>query len=128
MQKGAGMPFVHSRRTLVAVLLNCCCRMLLWHGSRLTNMVGILSSGLRVAPPEAPVTGYMVCLSSLCLSFIYLSVYVLVCGVFAPFSFWQIKVFTTVCLTVFCCCLPVRILSAYLCWCDNVKNEQLQLN
>lgn len=34
-------------------------RMLLWHGSRLTNMVGILSSGLRVAPPEAPVTGYM---------------------------------------------------------------------
>ena len=37
--------------------------MLLWHGSRLTNMVGILSSGLRVAPPEAPVTGYMVCLS-----------------------------------------------------------------
>ena len=35
--------------------------MLLWHGSRLTNWVGILSQGLRVAPPEAPVTGYMVC-------------------------------------------------------------------
>ena len=34
-------------------------RMLLWHGSRLTNFVGILSQGLRVAPPEAPVTGYM---------------------------------------------------------------------
>ncbi|XP_050949845.1 poly [ADP-ribose] polymerase 2 isoform X3 [Labeo rohita] len=34
-------------------------RMLLWHGSRLTNWVGILSQGLRVAPPEAPVTGYM---------------------------------------------------------------------
>lgn len=33
--------------------------MLLWHGSRLTNMVGILSTGLRIAPPEAPVTGYM---------------------------------------------------------------------
>lgn len=32
---------------------------LLWHGSRLTNFVGILSSGLRIAPPEAPVTGYM---------------------------------------------------------------------
>ncbi|XP_068998350.1 poly [ADP-ribose] polymerase 2 [Embiotoca jacksoni] len=32
---------------------------LLWHGSRLTNWVGILSKGLRVAPPEAPVTGYM---------------------------------------------------------------------
>jgi len=31
----------------------------LWHGSRLTNYVGILSQGLRVAPPEAPVTGYM---------------------------------------------------------------------
>ena len=34
-------------------------RMLLWHGSRLTNWVGILSKGLRIAPPEAPVTGYM---------------------------------------------------------------------
>lgn len=34
-------------------------RMLLWHGSRLTNYVGILSRGLRIAPPEAPVTGYM---------------------------------------------------------------------
>ncbi|XP_038135520.1 poly [ADP-ribose] polymerase 2 isoform X2 [Cyprinodon tularosa] len=32
---------------------------LLWHGSRLTNWVGILSKGLRVAPPEAPTTGYM---------------------------------------------------------------------
>ncbi|CEM03092.1 unnamed protein product [Vitrella brassicaformis CCMP3155] len=34
-------------------------RMLLWHGSRLTNYVGILSQGLRIAPPEAPVSGYM---------------------------------------------------------------------
>jgi len=34
-------------------------RMLLWHGSRLTNWIGILSQGLRIAPPEAPVTGYM---------------------------------------------------------------------
>eukprot|EP00919_Chromeraceae_sp_WS-2016_P012170 GHVR01028524.1.p1 GENE.GHVR01028524.1~~GHVR01028524.1.p1 ORF type:complete len:720 (+),score=194.97 GHVR01028524.1:56-2215(+) len=34
-------------------------RMLLWHGSRLTNYVGILSQGLRIAPPEAPCTGYM---------------------------------------------------------------------
>ncbi|TRY98940.1 hypothetical protein DNTS_016995 [Danionella cerebrum] len=34
-------------------------KMLLWHGSRLTNWVGILSQGLRVAPAEAPVTGYM---------------------------------------------------------------------
>ncbi|KAF1384101.1 hypothetical protein PFLUV_G00138780 [Perca fluviatilis] len=34
-------------------------RTLLWHGSRLTNYVGILSQGLRVAPPEAPITGYM---------------------------------------------------------------------
>ena len=32
---------------------------LLWHGSRLTNVYGILSQGLRIAPPEAPVTGYM---------------------------------------------------------------------
>ncbi|KAJ3272320.1 Poly [ADP-ribose] polymerase 2 [Terramyces sp. JEL0728] len=34
-------------------------KMLLWHGSRLTNFVGILSQGLRIAPPEAPVSGYM---------------------------------------------------------------------
>ena len=34
-------------------------RMLLWHGSRVMNFAGILSQGLRIAPPEAPVTGYM---------------------------------------------------------------------
>lgn len=34
-------------------------KMLLWHGSRLSNWVGILNQGLRLAPPEAPVTGYM---------------------------------------------------------------------
>ena len=34
-------------------------RQLLWHGSRTTNFVGILSQGLRIAPPEAPATGYM---------------------------------------------------------------------
>ncbi|KAL0113855.1 hypothetical protein PUN28_011294 [Cardiocondyla obscurior] len=34
-------------------------RKLLWHGSRTTNYAGILSQGLRIAPPEAPVTGYM---------------------------------------------------------------------
>ncbi|KAH6813661.1 polymerase 2 [Perilla frutescens var. frutescens] len=34
-------------------------KMLLWHGSRFTNFVGILSQGLRIAPPEAPATGYM---------------------------------------------------------------------
>ncbi|KAF1323593.1 Poly polymerase catalytic domain containing protein, partial [Globisporangium splendens] len=32
---------------------------LLWHGSRLSNVVGILSKGLRIAPPEAPSNGYM---------------------------------------------------------------------
>ena len=34
-------------------------RRLLWHGSRLSNWMGILSQGLRIAPPEAPVSGYM---------------------------------------------------------------------
>jgi len=33
-------------------------RQLLWHGSRVTNYVGILSQGLRIAPPEAPKSGY----------------------------------------------------------------------
>jgi poly [ADP-ribose] polymerase len=31
---------------------------LLWHGSRLANFRGIISQGLRIAPPEAPVSGY----------------------------------------------------------------------
>jgi poly [ADP-ribose] polymerase len=31
----------------------------LWHGSRFSNFVGILSQGLRIAPPEAPRTGYL---------------------------------------------------------------------
>ncbi|KAI1764021.1 PARP-domain-containing protein [Hypoxylon sp. FL1150] len=34
-------------------------RRLLWHGSRCTNFGGILSQGLRIAPPEAPASGYM---------------------------------------------------------------------
>ncbi|KAF8174472.1 PARP-domain-containing protein [Mycena galopus ATCC 62051] len=34
-------------------------RLLLWHGSRSTNFAGILKDGLRIAPPEAPSSGYM---------------------------------------------------------------------
>lgn len=34
-------------------------RQLLWHGSRLGNWAGILSAGLKIAPPEAPSTGAM---------------------------------------------------------------------
>ncbi|KAJ7343833.1 PARP-domain-containing protein [Mycena albidolilacea] len=34
-------------------------RLLLWHGSRSTNFAGILKNGLRIAPPEAPSSGYM---------------------------------------------------------------------
>ena len=34
-------------------------RRLLFHGSSMTNFMGILSQGLRIAPPEAPATGYM---------------------------------------------------------------------
>jgi len=34
-------------------------RRLLWHGTPASNLVGILAQGLRVAPPEAPTTGYM---------------------------------------------------------------------
>lgn len=34
-------------------------RRLLWHGSRATNFAGILGQGLLIAPPEAPVNGYM---------------------------------------------------------------------
>lgn len=36
-------------------------RRLLWHGSRCTNFGGILSKGLRIAPPEAPSSGYSEC-------------------------------------------------------------------
>ena len=34
-------------------------RVMLWHGSKATNFAGILSKGLRVAPAEAPTTGFM---------------------------------------------------------------------
>lgn len=33
--------------------------LLLWHGSGVANFVGILSQGLRIAPPEAPSSGYL---------------------------------------------------------------------
>lgn len=33
--------------------------LLLYHGSKTFNFMGILGQGLRIAPPEAPVTGYM---------------------------------------------------------------------
>ena len=32
---------------------------LLWHGSRFSNFVGILSQGMRIAPPEAPCSGFL---------------------------------------------------------------------
>ncbi|GAW25107.1 putative poly [ADP-ribose] polymerase [Rosellinia necatrix] len=44
-------------------------RRLLWHGSRCTNFGGILSQGLRIAPPEAPVSGYVRALFSRALWF-----------------------------------------------------------
>lgn len=34
-------------------------KQMLWHGSRLPNFLGIMSQGLRIAPKEAPSTGYM---------------------------------------------------------------------
>uniref|UniRef100_A0A1I7U1S0 Poly [ADP-ribose] polymerase n=1 Tax=Caenorhabditis tropicalis TaxID=1561998 RepID=A0A1I7U1S0_9PELO len=34
-------------------------RRLLWHGSGKMNFAGILGQGLRIAPPEAPASGYM---------------------------------------------------------------------
>jgi len=34
-------------------------RQLLWHGSRTGNWGGILKTGLRIAPPEAPASGYL---------------------------------------------------------------------
>jgi len=34
-------------------------KMLLWHGSKISNFMGILAQGLRIAPPEAMGTGEM---------------------------------------------------------------------
>ncbi|KAI0020253.1 PARP-domain-containing protein [Xylariomycetidae sp. FL0641] len=50
---GEGERFARSTRTLKDSK-----RLLLWHGSRTTNYGGILSQGLRIAPPEAPASGY----------------------------------------------------------------------
>jgi len=33
-------------------------RMLLWHGSKVENFLGILSQGLRIAPPESDTSGW----------------------------------------------------------------------
>jgi hypothetical protein len=32
---------------------------LLFHGSKIFNFIGILTNGLKIAPPEAPATGYL---------------------------------------------------------------------
>lgn len=34
-------------------------RKLLWHGSRVSNFIGILSQGLKIASPNAPINGYL---------------------------------------------------------------------
>lgn len=34
-------------------------RLLLWHGTSLSNLLGIFTQGLKIAPPEAPSTGFM---------------------------------------------------------------------
>lgn len=39
--------------------LNLDNKKLLWHGSRFSNFVGILSQGMRIAPPEAPRSGFL---------------------------------------------------------------------
>jgi hypothetical protein len=58
MKTGVFVGFFFLSPPLAFVLTTHITRMLLWHGSRLTNWVGILSTGLRIAPPEAPKTGY----------------------------------------------------------------------
>ena len=44
---------------------------LLWHGSRTTNFAGILSQGLRIAPPEAPAVCGGIGKKIHCFSFVY---------------------------------------------------------
>lgn len=41
---------------------------LLWHGSRITNYGGILSQGLRIAPPEAPAVIFLIFFKFFCLN------------------------------------------------------------
>jgi len=47
------MKLVVSKHLKICTIISC------YSMSRVTNFVGILSQGLRIAPPEAPVTGYM---------------------------------------------------------------------
>lgn len=47
----------HGEEQRFAAFKNLHNRQLLWHGSYLTNFVGILSNGLKIAPPEAPSSG-----------------------------------------------------------------------
>lgn len=45
--------------TRYAPFQNIANRYLLWHGSKITNFVGILTKGLKIAPPQATRTGDM---------------------------------------------------------------------
>ncbi|KAF9963005.1 Poly [ADP-ribose] polymerase 1 [Modicella reniformis] len=51
-------PYLETERFAGAGVSKFHNRQLLWHGSRLTNYVGILSQGVFTAPPEAPAAGY----------------------------------------------------------------------
>lgn len=46
-------------------------RQLLWHGSRATNYAGIMSQGLRIAPPEAPVVSSLFVVQHICAVFFF---------------------------------------------------------
>lgn len=51
-------------------------RQLLWHGSRATNYAGILSQGLRIAPPEAPVVSSLFVVHHICIVFSFCCTFV----------------------------------------------------
>ena len=88
--------------------------MLFLLGSRLTNFVGILSQGLRIAPPEAPATGYMVVTLSLSTFIMLICLYItcvadlmiekqslVMCSLAKGFTLltWSVKVLNIVLLT-----------------------------
>ena len=77
--------------------------MLLFHGSSTSNLISILKQGLKVAPPEAPTTGYS--FGKVCTfwnhncEFIFLHLFTdLCCKDFAPFVTMNFSYFINECI------------------------------
>jgi hypothetical protein len=100
-----------SERFETSGFAGCANRKLLWHGTRTSNYGGILSQGLRIAPPEAPANGYMFGKG---IYFCECSVRIFHCSPLSAAA-WLVLAFLLA-LTLFCL-PPVRSIGHVAMWC-----------